>query len=114
MRASCRYRAPNKKKGKVEEASEGLHAGGDNAAVAWQESEEDVLWVPPSGQTGTLFFPPSLYQRFSIVTLLFLHLFPPYPRCRVKRDYALNHGVCGYRRRQDGTQRQAGLLRGLE
>ena len=75
MRASCRYRAPNKKKGKVEEASEGLHAGGDNVAVAWQESEEDVLWVPPSGQTGTLLFTHSLSQLLCIETLL-LRTFP--------------------------------------
>jgi hypothetical protein len=36
----------------MEEIEDVHHGGGGH--TAWQDSEEDVSWVPPSGQTGAL------------------------------------------------------------
>jgi hypothetical protein len=46
-----RYRAP--KKGKAAAQPDGdTHTSSGLADVVWQESQDDVAWVPPSGQTG--------------------------------------------------------------
>ena len=49
--ANCRYRAPEKKS-KVEAEVEPKQQRKAAGAVTYEQSEDDIMWVPPSGQTG--------------------------------------------------------------
>jgi hypothetical protein len=67
-----RYRAPKAKKGKPTPQFPGEEKKQELGDVVWKESEEDVAWIPPSGQTGRM--PPTQHSPSLQLTLSRLHV----------------------------------------